>query len=147
MRKFLALVATGSIVGAMLLAGAASVAGKGQPADLHCPGYNDPANTKINDPGEDTVLAAGTLACVKGGQAEPTSFTADGVKTLGEYLPGKWAVSYVVIYGVPSETPTPDPSTKPTPEPTTEPTPEPTVEPTPVPTKAPVPTPPPTSTE
>lgn len=143
-----------------------------QPEGLHCPdGWTTKVESEVDGDIDSIVLPAGTDACVKGGQSDPIRFTADGETTLGEYLEGKYNVSYYVVYTEvdPSATPpispspspsvSPSPSTEPTPipSPSASTTPTPTTEPSSTPptatptippvTPSPVPTPPATDTE
>jgi hypothetical protein len=131
-----------------------------QPDGLHCPDFNSPNKVEsvVDGDLDGVVLDEGTLFCVKGGNQDATGYlTADGTTTVGEYLPGKYNVSYYITYeGVdpsatppitpspePSVSPTPSPSTTPapseTPEVTSPPSPEPSVSPSPEPTLTPAP--------
>jgi len=107
-----------------------------------CPGYNDPANVKIDTSDDDLVLPAGLTICIHAGGENTGIFQTDGVLTLGGYIiefglknnggqtPG---VSNYVIYGggtQPSSPPTAAPTAAPTVTPTSTPTAEPTVTPT-----------------
>ena len=139
--------------------------------DLHCPGKPGAPPATILYEGTDggTILTAGTTFCVKASTGNSGVITADGVKTVQDYVtwlnsggqtPG---VSYFVVYTEPEEpevcpegtdhegesvTPCDDPSSPPPPPPpTTAPptTPPPTTVPptTPPPTTSPPTTPPP----
>jgi hypothetical protein len=144
------------VVGAILLAGAASVQAT-PPPDLHCPGgWVEKFDGNYNT----TVLPAGTQFCVKAATNNSGVLVADGETNLLGYV--TWLnnggqtpdVSYYVIY-VPVVTPppteSPSPSISPSPEPTASPTPSPdpspTVGPSPSPKPTVVPTPPDTATE
>jgi len=137
------------------------------PEGLHCPDFNSPNKVEsvVDGDLDNVVLPAGTLFCVKGGPQDATGYlTADGTTTVGEYLPGKYNVSYYITYeGVePSVTPpiSPPPTTTPsaspsmtpapsaTPQVTSPPSPEPSESPSPEPTVTPTPsvTPSPTNT-
>lgn len=114
-----------------------------QPADLHCPdgGVKTEANEGTQEAINSTVLPAGTQFCVKAGPGNTGILTADGSTTLQEYAPDGKDVSYFVVYGETSPSPTPEPTPSPTPEPPPSPTPEPPVDEPPV-DEPPVDTPP-----
>jgi hypothetical protein len=113
-----------------------------------CPGFNDPANTKIDTNDGSIVLPAGTVFCVHASNNNTGVLVADGTNSLDDYIaanivnnggqiPG---ISNYVIY--PSQpTPTPTPTETPTPTPTATPTETPTPTPTATPTETPSPTP------
>lgn len=80
----------------------------------HCPaGWNEKVEANADEL-NDIVLPKGTEFCVKGSTIATDKQTADGKTTLGEYLPGKWDVSYYVLY---QSKPKPTPKPTPTPEP------------------------------
>jgi len=135
--------AIASLAALVLLFALALPALAAAPAAGQCPGYNDPANTKVDTDNDDLVLAAGLTICIHAGGENTGTIVTDGTTTLGEYIEASGivnvggqvpGVSNYVIYGVPSSTPTPTPTPTPVP-----PTPTPT--PTP-PTGTPTPTPP-----
>lgn len=140
-----------------------------------CPGFNSPANTKIDTNDGSIILAAGTVFCIHASNNNTGILVADGTTTLDEYIAANIinhggqipAISNYVIYpALPTPTPTPTitptPAITPVPTPTATPsvtptpivTPTPTVSPTPSPTSSPTPvvtpnanvTPPPTNT-
>jgi cell division septation protein DedD len=129
----------------------------------HCPDKDSTSKVEASFDGEfdNTVLAAGTLFCVKAGSAETGGntgiLTADGETTLVEYLKAAGIVggdgegrnvSYYIVYG--RSTPSPSPSGSPeptfTPSPSLTPTPSQSPEPTPT-EQAPTPSPSPQPSE
>jgi hypothetical protein len=98
------------------------------PADLHCPaGWSSKDESGADD--NDLVYPAGTTICVKAGTENTGIIVANGWSTLQDYLvlagimdgSGEQGrdVSYHVMYGLASPTPSPTPesSVAPTPEP------------------------------
>jgi hypothetical protein len=122
----------------------------------HCPDKDSASKVEASFDGEldDTVLPEGTEFCVKAGDDATGILVADGTTTLLQYVEesgirvGKKGnvpnVSYYIVYG--RSTPSPSPSGSPeptfTPSPSTTPSPSPTMTPEPTPTEqAPTPSP------
>lgn len=99
----------------------------------NCDGFDGP--NKVNTTDGSIVLPAGTLVCIKAGDSNTGTLTADGVSTLAEMIEASGLVNnggqvpnvsnYVTYPATP--TPTPEPTPTPTPTATPElPTPTPT---------------------
>lgn len=142
------------IVGTLFAYGTVSANQSGQ-----CPGFNSPANTKIDTNDGSVILAAGTVFCIHASNNNTGILVADGTTTLDEYIAANIinhggqipAISNYVIYpAVPTPTITPTPAITPTPTPNVTPTPTPNVTPTPIvtptPTISPSPSPTPSPT-
>ena len=151
-RTILSLIALAAVVLAALFLPAEARA-----ATEHCPDHQ--LYPKFEGGDYDAhIPEAGTVLCVKAGPYATGELTADGARTLRDYVrdagirvgagnvPG---VSYFVVYKTPEvelpplpEPPAPAPEPEPDPTPDPEPTPEPSPEPEPEPTPDPTPEPP-----
>jgi hypothetical protein len=121
------IIVTLAAVASLFIAGASPVAAASDQAG-QCPGYNDPANTKVDTDNDDLVLEAGLTICIHASNGNTGEIITDGTTTLGEYIeqsgllnnggqvPG---VSNYVVYGTVTTTTTDDTTTTTTDETTT----------------------------
>lgn len=113
------IIITLAAVASLFIAGASPVAAASDTAG-QCPGYNDPANTKVDTSNDDLVLEAGLTICIHASNGNTGEIITDGTTTLGEYIeqsgllnnggqvPG---VSNYVVYGTVTTTTTDDTTT------------------------------------